>query len=120
MVSGLRADQYAEQVVSDYERERELLRVQKQLSNTKGPQTPGRIKNVFGTTTTTISAQSTPTRTTPVRPPAARKLIPKMPIAAFRPRKRSLSESQISFIHPIHPSIAGPHTSSPKPEADCS
>jgi len=29
MVSGLRADQYAEQVVSDYERERELLRVQK-------------------------------------------------------------------------------------------
>uniref|UniRef100_A0A914LNR4 Protein regulator of cytokinesis 1 n=1 Tax=Meloidogyne incognita TaxID=6306 RepID=A0A914LNR4_MELIC len=120
MVSGLRADQYAEQVVSDYERERELLRVQKQLSNTKGPQTPGRIKNVFGTTTTTISAQSTPTRTTPVRPPAARKLIPKMPIAAFRPRKRSLSESQISFIHPIHASIAGPHTSSPKPEGDCS
>ncbi|KAL7075055.1 hypothetical protein ACQ4LE_005572 [Meloidogyne hapla] len=115
IVDGLRADRYADRVVEEYERERELHRVQKQLTTNKGPQTPGRTKYVFGTTT--YSAQSTPTR-----PPAARKLNLKMPttVGTSRTRKRSLSESQISFIHPIQPSISGPQTSSPKPRHDCS
>jgi len=93
LVDGFRPDKYVAAIVEEYERDKELYRVQKQLERRQG---------TAGSTTTKRTM-------TPVKPFG----IQQPPSTTTIQRKRSISCSKISAITPVRAEVNGPKTSSP-------